>query len=92
MLPQLSLTLFVKTGDPMSDRAREVLQTVLTHVAEETTVDVRMASETEAAQLGISIAPILRIQRGTDTPEWLVHLDRESILDRLTALGVLSPL
>ena len=89
MIPPLTLTLFVKASDPASDAAREALQAVVLAVPDDAKVEVSILGEPDAAALGISIAPVLRVQRGTDTPEWIIHLDRRSLFDRLMSLGVL---
>jgi hypothetical protein len=85
----LTLTLFVKASDPASDAARESLQAVLLSLPDDATVHVSVLGEPDAAALGISIAPVLRVQRGTDTPEWIIQFDQRSLFDRLMSLGVL---
>ena len=89
MTPPLTLTLFVKTSDPASVTAREALQAVVLALPGDATVHVSVLGEPDAAALGISIAPVLRVQRGTDTPEWIIQLDQRSLFDRLMSLGVL---
>ena len=64
MTAPLSLTLFVKSDDPASDRACQDLQAALAVMTVGPSVRVDVIGEREAADLGISIAPVLRIQRG----------------------------
>ena len=89
MTRPLTLTLFIKSDDPASDRARQDLQAALAVMTEGPAVSVNVIGEPEAAALGISVAPVLRVQRGSGTPQWIVQLDRESLLDRFALLGLL---
>ena len=89
MTTPLTLTLFVRASDPASDEQREALQAVLLAVPDDAKVEMTVLGEPDAEALGISVAPVLRVQRGINTPEWIIQLDRGSIFDRLMSLGVL---
>ena len=84
----LSLTLFVRTDGPDSDRAREAVAAMLPRLAEEVQVAVKDMGEFDARRLGISVAPVLHVQRGGQTVGWVARFDSHFLADRLRALGV----
>jgi hypothetical protein len=85
---RLALTLFVRPHDEASTRAREELQVVMASMPGAVSVEVCEVGEPEAARMGLSMAPILRIQIGEHTPEWVVRIERRSLARRLLDLGV----
>ena len=85
---RLALTLFVRPHDEASIRAREELQVVLASLPGLVSVEVCEVGDPEAARMGLSMAPILRIQIGAHTPEWVVRIERRSLARRLLDLGV----
>jgi hypothetical protein len=88
LLPPVALTLFVKAHDAASERACEELQAVMSQLAEDVSVSVFDLEAPEAARMGVSMAPMLRVQRGSSTPEWVVKVERDSLPARLSAFGV----
>ena len=85
---RLALTLFVRPHDEASIRAREELQVVMASMTGLVSVEVCEVGDPEAARMGLSVAPILRIQIGSHTPEWVVRIERRSLARRLLDLGV----
>ena len=85
---RLALTLFVRQDDEASARAREELQVVMAGMPGHVSVDVCEVGDPETARMGLSMAPILRIQIGDHTPEWVVRIERRSLARRLLDLGI----
>ena len=85
---RLALTLFVRADDEASARAREELQVVMAAMPGHVSVEVCEVGDPETARMGLSMAPILRIQIGQHTPEWVVRIERRSLARRLLDLGV----
>jgi hypothetical protein len=85
---RLALTLFVRPDDEASARAREELQVVMAGMPGHVSVEVCEVGDPETSRMGLSMAPILRIQIGEHTPEWVVRIERRSLARRLLDLGV----
>ena len=85
---RLALTLFVRPDDEASARAREELQVVLAGMPGHVSVEVCEVGDPETSRMGLSMAPILRIQIGQHTPEWVVRIERRSLARRLLDLGI----
>lgn len=60
----------------------------MTTMSDMASVEVCEVGHTEALRMGLSMAPILRIQIGEHTPEWVVRIERRSLARRLLDLGV----
>jgi hypothetical protein len=85
---RLALTLFVRPDDEASARAREELQVVMAGMPGHVSVEVCEVGDPETSRMGLSMAPILRIQIGHHTPEWVVRIERRSLARRLLDLGI----
>jgi hypothetical protein len=85
---RLALTLFVRPDDEASARAREELQVVMAGMPGHVSVEVCEVGDPETARMGLSMAPILRIQIDGHTPEWVVRIERRSLARRLLDLGI----
>jgi hypothetical protein len=86
--PPVALTLFVIKGDPATLLAREEVQVVLTSMPDSTTIQVR-GIEDEPRETLPGLPPVLRVQIGSDQPQWLAKIERRSLRRRLMDLGVL---
>ena len=78
----------MRQNDDLSLKACEEVQAVVTRLPPHVSIEVRDIAGAEATGLGVSMAPILRIQIGGHTPQWLVHIDRGSLALRLVELGI----
>lgn len=85
---RLALTLFVRADDEASAHAREELQVVMAAMPGHVSVEVCEVGDPETSRMGLSMAPILRIQIGGHTPEWVVRIERRSLARRLLDLGI----
>ena len=87
-LELVTLTLFVRPHDEPSTKAREELQVVMSRLPASVSVQVREVGDPEAARMGLSMAPILRMQIGGHTPEWVVRIERGALARRLLDFGI----
>jgi hypothetical protein len=83
----VSLTLFVCSGQE-SDAAREELQVLVVHMATDPDLRICGPDDPEAAALGVTSAPTLRVQIGEASPAWVKGFERRSLRRRLLDLGV----
>lgn len=87
----IELTLYVRPGSEPCDRAREVVQSLLARLGDArlrvAIVDIERDTA-RAAKEGITYAPLVRLQRGTAAPSWLLNFDLDTLVRRLRWLGL----